>query len=264
MKSRATPEAREPETTDDAILGGRLRLLQPKRGHRVGHDAVLLAAATDARPGDHVVDFGAGVGAAGLALLARVPRVTVTLAEIDPGLTALATENIARNGYVGSARTVALDVTAGDEAFAAAGLPPACADNVMMNPPFNDPAQQQLSPDPHRRSAHVAAPGSLMRWIRAASRLLRPTGTLTMIWRADALDDLLSTLTPHFGGIFVLPVHGRAGQPAIRVLVAAAKVGRGSQTVLPPLILNDAAGRPTEAAERVLRNAEGLHLGVAA
>lgn len=103
-----------------------------------------------------------------------------------------------------------------------------------------------------------------MRWIRAASRLLRPTGTLTMIWRADALDDLLSTLTPHFGGIFVLPVHGRAGQPAIRVLVAAAKVGRGSQTVLPPLILNDAAGRPTEAAERVLRNAEGLHLGVAA
>ena len=34
--------------TQDAVLGGRLRLRQPKRGHRVGHDAILLAAATGA------------------------------------------------------------------------------------------------------------------------------------------------------------------------------------------------------------------------
>ena len=30
---------------EDAILGGRLRLRQPARGHRAGTDAVLLAAA---------------------------------------------------------------------------------------------------------------------------------------------------------------------------------------------------------------------------
>ena len=66
----------KPETTDDAVLGGRLRLKQKKRGHRVGHDAILLAAATAARPGDRVVEFGAGVGAAGLALAVRCPRST--------------------------------------------------------------------------------------------------------------------------------------------------------------------------------------------
>ncbi len=262
MKSRATPEAREPETTDDAILGGRLRLLQPKHGHRVGHDAVLLAAATDARPGNHIVDFGAGVGAAGLSLLARVPGATATFAEINPELVALATENIARNGYTDRAHALVLDVTAGEAVFSAAGLHPASADYVMMNPPFNDPARQQPSSDPHRRSAHVAAPGSLARWIAAATRLLRPTGTLTIIWRADGLADLLSELGPHFGGIFILPVHGRAGQPAIRMIVAAGKVGRASQTFLSPLILNDAAGLPTAAAEHLLRDAEGLHLGV--
>ena len=37
------------ETSEDAVLGGRLRLRQPLKGHRVGHDAILLAAATGAR-----------------------------------------------------------------------------------------------------------------------------------------------------------------------------------------------------------------------
>ena len=69
-------------TTDDAVLGR--RITQKKRGHRVGHDAILLAAATGARPGDRVIEFGAGVGAAGLALAVRCPEVDVTLVEIDP------------------------------------------------------------------------------------------------------------------------------------------------------------------------------------
>ena len=62
----------ELETSLDAVLGGRLKLRQPLKGHRVGHDAILLAAATGGRAGEHAVEFGAGVGAAGLALAARV------------------------------------------------------------------------------------------------------------------------------------------------------------------------------------------------
>ena len=67
--------------SEDAVLGGRLRLRQFKQGHRVGHDAILLAAATTARSGDRAVEFGAGVGAAGLALAVRCPDVDVTLVE---------------------------------------------------------------------------------------------------------------------------------------------------------------------------------------
>ena len=43
--------------SEDAVLGGRLRLRQPTSGHRAGHDAILLAAATAARPGHRVVDL---------------------------------------------------------------------------------------------------------------------------------------------------------------------------------------------------------------
>src|SRR5438445_3436965 len=98
------------EVTEDPVLGGKLRLKQPARGHRFGHDAILLAAACPARPGEQVVEFGAGVGAAGLALAARVDGTMVTLVEIDPQLAALAVENAKRNQLAERVRAVVLDV----------------------------------------------------------------------------------------------------------------------------------------------------------
>ena len=155
----------KPETTDDAVLGGRLRLKQKKKGHRVGHDAILLAAATDAQPGDRVVEFGAGVGAAGLALAVRCPGAAVTLLEIDPELSDIAAQNIVRNGLEQRVRAVTLDVTAPADDFAAQGIGPGSADHVLMNPPFNNPARQNVSPDPARRAAHAADDGILANWI---------------------------------------------------------------------------------------------------
>src|ERR1700731_2924951 len=79
--------------SEDAFLGGQLHLRQPKSGHRAGHDAILLAAATPARPGDRVADFGAGVGAAGLAVAKRVAGIELVLVEIDQGLSDLTPGN---------------------------------------------------------------------------------------------------------------------------------------------------------------------------
>jgi tRNA1(Val) A37 N6-methylase TrmN6 len=247
------------DVTDDRVLGGRLQLLQPRRGHRVGHDAILLAAATDAVPGDHVVDLGAGVGAAGLALATRVAGLTVTLVEIDAELAALATTNAARNGLADRVRAVALDIAGAPEGFADAGLGAGSASPVMMNPPFHDPARQNLSPDPGRRLAHaVQAP--LATWIGSAARLLIPHGILTLIWRADGLSEVLTALATAFGAVAILPVHPRPDAAAIRILVRAEKGSRAPLTILPGLILADAAGRPSDAAEAVLRHGAKLAL----
>ena len=67
----------EPDLTEDSLLGGRVRLLQPSRGYRVAVDAVLLAAAIDATAGQRVLDLGAGVGAVGLCLAARISECTI-------------------------------------------------------------------------------------------------------------------------------------------------------------------------------------------
>ncbi|MGC1666119.1 MAG: methyltransferase, partial [Bradyrhizobium sp.] len=108
------------EVTEDAFLGGKLRLRQPKSGHRAGHDAMLLAAATPARSGDRVVDFGSGVGAAGLAVAKRVAGIKPVLVEIDEGLSELARANAVANAI--AAEILVLDVTSTAEKFAAAGL----------------------------------------------------------------------------------------------------------------------------------------------
>jgi tRNA1(Val) A37 N6-methylase TrmN6 len=242
--------------SEDALLGGKLVLRQPRRGHRFGHDAVLLAAATPAQPGQFAIELGAGVGAAGLALARRVDGLTVTLIELDASLTALARENAVRNVLAERVRAVCLDVAAPPPQFASAGLTPGVADHVLMNPPFNVP--HNPSPDPARRLARAASPGTLAQWIDTAERLLHAQGVLTLIWRADGLAELLATLGSAFGAIAIMAVYPKPAATAIRVLARAAKGSRAPLSVLPALILAESDNRPSAQAEAILRDGAAL------
>ena len=244
--------------SEDAVLGGRLVLRQPLRGHRVGHDAILLAAATSAKSGDHAVDLGAGVGGAGLALARRIEGLNVTLVEVDPVLTELASGNAQRNGLSDRVRAVRLDVESSAADFIAAGLTPGSAACVLMNPPFN--VAQQPSPDQARRLAHAASETTLEHWLRTAARLVRADGIVTLIWRADGLGEALAALSKNFGAITVLPVHPKPGAAAIRVLVRATKGNRAPLALLPGFLLADADSKSSAAAEAVLRKGEALSL----
>ncbi len=124
--------------TRDAFLGGRLVLSQPPKGHRAGTDAALLAAAL---PGanDMVFDLGAGVGAAGLALAAWVPRLPRRAGRARSGHRALARGNVEANGLSARVAVIEADVTAPARQRTAAGLAPNSAGMVMMNPPFHLP-----------------------------------------------------------------------------------------------------------------------------
>ena len=68
-------------TTTDDFLDGRLSIVQLRAGHRVGGDAVFLAAAVPAKAGERVLEAGTGVGVAGLCLLTRVSKLNVTAVE---------------------------------------------------------------------------------------------------------------------------------------------------------------------------------------
>jgi tRNA1(Val) A37 N6-methylase TrmN6 len=238
------------EFTEDAFLGGQLRLRQPKSGHRAGHDAMLLAAATPARPGDRVVDFGAGVGAAGLAVARRVGGIKLVLVEIDKTLAALARGNAATNAI--PADVVVLDVTSSADAFAAAGLTPDSADLVLMNPPFNDPARHRASPDKAREVAHVATSVTLESWVHASRRILKSGGVLTLIWRADGIAEVLAALDRGFGSLAILPIHADASRPALRVLIRAVKGGKAPTQIYAALLLNDESALPNKEVQEIL------------
>jgi tRNA1(Val) A37 N6-methylase TrmN6 len=235
-------------TTDDAVLGGRLRLLQPERGHRAGHDAILLAAA--APKARHAVDLGAGVGTAGLALLARGVAERVTLVEIDAGLAALARQNAERNGFGAQVNVVCADATTVTREQIGV------ADLVIMNPPFNDPAGRQPSPDAGRRRAHVASDADLAKWIAAAGRLLDTDGELVLIHRADARDIILAALDDF--AVELIPILPRPVAAAIRLIARARKGRRAPLRLLAEFVLAGAEG-PSAAAEAVLRQAAPLH-----
>jgi tRNA1(Val) A37 N6-methylase TrmN6 len=246
------------ETTEDALLNGKLRLRQPRSGHRAGHDAILLAAATAARSSQRVVDLGAGVGTAGLAVAQRVKGISLQLVEIDPRLADLARSNADANHI--PAEVIVLDVVSRSETFEAAGLSPDSVDLVLMNPPFNDASRHRSSPDSAREAAHVATSTTLTDWIHAARRLLKSGGVLTMIWRADGLADVVGAVQRGFGSLVIQPIHSEPGASAIRIIVRAVKGGRAPLKLLSSLTLRDPNGAPDPFIEQVLRGQAVLSL----
>ena len=241
----------ETATTEDRLIDGRVRLLQPATGYRAAIDPVFLAAAIQARPGERMLDAGAGVGAASLCLALRLPSIHVTGLEIDPATVALARRNIALNGLEGRVEALAGSLADPPAPIAAAGF-----DQVMTNPPFTEAGTRPA--DPARALAHIEGELSLADWLRACIGLLKPKGTLTLIHRADRLDAILAALAGQAGEAAILPLWPMAGKPAKRVLVRARKAIASPATLPPGLVLHEADGRYTAAAEAILRKGEGL------
>src|SRR5690349_2602687 len=96
--------------TEDRLLGGRVRLRQPRLGLRAGLDAVLMAAGVPARPGERVLEAGCGSGAGFLCLAARVPELRILAVEQNPELACLARENAVANGLADRAEVITGDV----------------------------------------------------------------------------------------------------------------------------------------------------------
>ncbi|MCO5092374.1 methyltransferase [Bosea sp. (in: a-proteobacteria)] len=241
------------EIVEDRLLDGRLRLLQPARGHRAGSDALLLAAALPELAEGALLDIGAGVGTVGLAAALAQPGLRVTLLERDPELAALARRNAALNGMAGRVDVIAADVAARAAILSERGLVPASFDAVAMNPPFYPPGGSRASPVPNRKAAHVAEEGALAPWLRAARRLLRPGGHLALIHRAEALPEVLAGLSTGFGALAVRPVHAFADRPAIRILVTAVMNSRKPAALLPAFVINSPDGKLAPLSEALHR-----------
>ena len=235
------------EPTEDGLLGGRVRLLQPRRGYRVAVDAVLLAAAVDATAGQRVLDLGAGVGAVGLCLAMRMPGISVTGIELQPAFAELAERNARLNGVEDRVSTLVHDL--------ARALPGnlGAFDHVATNPPYLSAAVADPSPDAGKAVATVESSADLARWLAVAAAALKPEGTLTLIHRSDRLEEIATLLAQLGWGDIAI----KALPPAARVLVRARK-GAPARRHAPPLRLHREEGGYTEAAEAILRHAAPL------
>jgi tRNA1(Val) A37 N6-methylase TrmN6 len=231
----------------ETFLDGRVRVTQPLAGFRSGLDAVMLAAAVPAMPGQSALELGSGAGTATLCLAARVSGLALTGVEIDERLVALAQGNAAANGS--AAGFIAADIFA---------LPPALKrgfDQVFANPPFH--GEGQVSPDAARADALMDG-GTLKDWLKLGLQRTVSGGFFTAILRADRLNEALTALPEK--GVCAFPLWPHAGEAPKRVIVQARKGSNAPFALLPGQVLHQPDGSWTGETDAVLRRGNALAL----
>lgn len=250
--------------TDDLFLGGALKIFQPKKGFRSGIDAILLAAslpdlpqkdmtrcngaqaeliASDGTVRDvRVLEAGCGAGVVSLAIAERCPNVTVDAIEIEHFNAAIARRNAARNGLDDRVTIMTADLTEPVTRLELLGLQRNSYDYVVANPPFFQEKEMRFSDNPLRQRAKRAKAETLEQWVRFLTAMAAPKGVISLIYRADALADVLAVLDGRFGGVRVLPLFSKPNVPANRVIVQGVKGSRAPLTLLQGVVLHDEGG----------------------
>jgi len=235
-----------PGYTVDAFHDGGFFLVQPSEsGHRAGMDAMLLAATVPDGAAGVLADLGAGAGAAGLAAINRLPRLSAVLVERAPAMVDCARRSVGlqENAHL-AARTsvIAADVSLNGNQRREAGLADYAFDHVILNPPFNS-ASDRRTPDALKAEAHAMETEDLFeRWLRTAAAILKPGGQVSVIARPESLAEILTALGKRFGGVEVTPVIPRQGDNAIRILVTAIKGSRARMSLRDRILVHQGPG----------------------
>lgn len=234
------------ETLEDLQLGG-LRILQKKRGFRYGMDSVLLADFARVGPEETFADFGAGTGILPLLILGRGKGKRCEAIECQADYAEMAARSVALNGL-----TDRVQVRCGDVREAEALLGRCGVDAVVCNPPYGLPGRVLLNPSEEKKTARHLDEEGLLPWFRAAHRVLRGKGRLSLVFPAPRMLEVMdllqeARLTPKRFRL----VYPRADRPANLALIEAVKDARPMLHPEPPLIVYEADGRMTPELRRI-------------
>lgn len=255
------------EICEISLLNGTVRLRVPDgRGLKPTTDAVFLAAACHANPSDHILDLGCGVGTVGFCVAARVPGVRITGVDRESDLVDLALINAKQNMDLANA-----EFLVGDIRHCPARLDQPIFDHVVMNPPFYEHGTY-VAPNDRLRARALGhheggdAEGSsvmtegttIIDWIMAARALVKSRGTVTMIYHAESVDDIIAVAHRRFGGITMIPLWPHQCEPARRVMIRMIKDSYAPSALHPGLVLHEQNGEWTDMAKNILIHKEEI------
>ena len=233
----------ESSETCDAILGGKLSVLQPREGYRFSVDSILLARFVSVRRTDRVLELGAGCGVISLVLATLFHPREVVAAEIQPHLVKLIERSVTLN-QLESIRAIATDLrTMAADSF----------DVVVANPPYRAAGTGRISPNDARHIARAETAATLEDFVAAAARSIRRAGKAAFVFAADRSAELISTVREHrLEPKRIRFVHPFANAPAANILLEARKHGGIEVAIEPPLVLFDQPGVYSRAAREIL------------
>ena len=220
----------EEENSQDAFLGGRLRLMQPYNGFRSGVDSVLLAASIDAKPGNIVLDLGSGVGTVLLCLMTRVSKLQGFGIEIQEESYSLALKNAEINKleakfFLGDFKANSKDIN--QKQF----------DHIFFNPPYYKEQAYKKSNNNNKNISNMEKENVLEGMLKFSLKRCKPFGQITLINRPARLGAILSILETKAGDIKILPIVSSNCGSALRVIVTAKKSAKGDTKLLNSLQL---------------------------
>jgi len=229
--------------TDDTFFDGRLTVRQPKDGYRYSIDAVLLAGFMRLKDGQTILELGTGCGIIPLILAFRYPALKIFGVEIQDQLARIAAENVRENHLEERVSILHQDLK-----NLKLQQVPDQVQHVVSNPPYRRINSGRINPHTEKAGARHEIFAGLADFVGAAARLLQLSGSLTSVYPAPRLVDMIA----HMRRANLEPkrlrmVHSKTGDPARLVLVTGVKGGRPGLEVEPPLVIYRDDGDYTEA-----------------
>lgn len=234
------------ERMDDLMIDD-MKIIQRADRFRFGTDAVLLSDFATPKKGDRVADFGTGTGVLPLLMHARQKGATYDALEIQPEMAEMAARSVRLNGLED-----VITVREADLREAANLLERGRYTLAVCNPPYSPAGTALVSrTDAHRIARHESE-CTIEDICVSAAALLKNGGRLAMIYPAPRIFDLMCAMRKYrLEPKRIRTIHQAAGKEPKLVLIDATKGAKSMLHWLPPLILSEVNGEPTDEWKRI-------------
>ena len=170
------------DETVESLCGGRLRILQKKKGFRYTIDSILLAHFAGLKEAGRILELGAGSAVVSLLLAFRYPGARITAVEIQDDLADMASRSISLSGMEDR-----VEILHGDARRAGEFLKAGTFDLAVFNPPYRKMGSGRVNSGTGKALARHEIAGSVADFLGAASHALKAGGRVCLIYPCSRL-----------------------------------------------------------------------------